>query len=404
MKYSIIPAAGLATRFLPASKCVPKELFPVFDKPAIQYIVEESVDAGIPGIVFVTGEGKEAILDHFDKINPKFPVSRLNEEIKKEVEKLDSMIDVVSVRQKNPKGLGHAVLTGTEPVKNESFAVMLPDMLVISKGKDSAMKKMVQLHKETGKSVIALMKVPHEKKSSYGIAEGIKVDENTIEITKMIEKPSPDETDSNLAIVGRYIFTPEIIEILQTTDPGKGGEIQLTDAMVELMNKDKVLGLIIDDDNLVFDTGNGEGFVLANIYSALQKTSSFSAKANDIIEKHDTLNRARFDERPWGWWRSLDFNEGNFQVKHIFVAPKGKLSLQKHKHRSEIWTVVEGSGFITIGETIHPAKKGDVFRIEIGEIHRAEGGEDGMHIIEVQLGDYLGEDDIIRIEDIYGRS
>ena len=403
MKYAIIPAAGLATRFLPASKCVPKELFPVFDKPAIQYIVEESVDAGITAAVFVTGTGKEAILDHFDVIDPKFPLSKLENNVRTEVEKLSSMIKAVSVKQEAPLGLGHAVLVGAGPVKDESFAVMLPDMLVISKGKDSAMKKMTELHKETGKSVIALMKIPHEKKSSYGIVEGIKVNENTIEITKMMEKPTPCDTESNLAIVGRYIFTPEIIEILKSTKPGKGGEIQLTDAMVELMNREKVLGLIIDDDNLVFDTGNGEGFVLANVYTALQKSSSFSAKALAIMEKYDTLNRSKFDKRPWGWWRSLDFEEGSFQVKHIFVAPKSKLSLQKHKHRAEIWTVVEGSGFITIGETVHPAGKGDVFRIEVGEIHRAEGGEEGIHIIEVQFGDYLGEDDIIRIEDIYGR-
>jgi len=219
----------------------------------------------------------------------------------------------------------------------------------------------------------------------------------------MIEKPLPDETESDLAIVGRYIFTPAIIDLLKNGKKGRGGEIQLTDAMVELLKNEKMLGLIIDDDSLVFDTGNSEGFVLANVFSALQRNSQFSGKALDIIEKHDVHNRPRFDERPWGWWKSLDFLGNSFQVKHIFVAPKGKLSLQKHKHRAEIWTVVDGSGFVTVGEMVHPAVKGNVFRIEVGEIHRAEGGDKGMHIIEVQLGDYLGEDDIIRIEDIYGR-
>jgi len=403
MKYSIIPAAGLATRFLPASKCVPKELFPVYDKPAIQYIVEESVDAGISGIIFVTGSGKESVLDHFDRINKKFPVEKLSNDLKIEVKKLDDLVDVVSVRQKDPLGLGHAVLTGAQFLQNESFSVILPDMLVVSKGKENAMKKMTELHEKTGLSVIALMRVPHEKKSSYGIVEGVSVGNHIIEIAKMIEKPLPDETESDLAIVGRYIFTPAIIDLLKNGKKGRGGEIQLTDAMVELLKSEKMLGLIIDDDSLVFDTGNSEGFVLANVFSALRKNSQFSSKALDIIEKHDVLNRPRFDERPWGWWRSLDFLENSFQVKHIFVAPKGKLSLQKHKHRAEIWTVVQGSGFITVGETVHPASKGNAFRIEVGEIHRAEGSEEGMHIIEVQLGDYLGEDDIIRIEDIYGR-
>jgi len=171
MKYSIIPAAGLATRFLPASKAIPKELFPILDKPVIQYIVEEAVSAGVSGIVFVSGSGKEAILDHFDRLNPKFPVSKLKNEIKEKVNELDSMIDVLSIRQKDPLGLGHAVLKGTFPLKNESFAVMLPDMLVIPKGKETSMKKMVELHERTGHSVIALMKVPNEMKHMYGIAK-----------------------------------------------------------------------------------------------------------------------------------------------------------------------------------------------------------------------------------------
>lgn len=283
MKYSIIPAAGLATRFLPASKCVPKELFTIFDKPAIQYIVEESIDAGIPSVVFVSSAGKEAVLDHFDRINQKFLLLKLSNETKADVEKLDSMIDVISVRQKDPLGLGHAVLNGAVPVNNESFAVMLPDMIIVSRGRVSAMKRMVEIHEKTGLSVIALMKVPHEKKSSYGIVEGKKIDNDIIEITGMIEKPAPDQTESNLAIVGRYIFTPSIINILKKAKPGKGGEIQLTDAMIELMGKEKILGLIIDDDNLVFDTGNSEGFVLANVYTALKKLPDFKNKLENLL-------------------------------------------------------------------------------------------------------------------------
>ncbi len=396
MKYSIIPAAGLATRFLPASKAIPKELFPVLDKPVIQYIVEEAVSAGISAIVFVSGSGKEAILDHFDRLNPKFSVSKLNDEIKSKVVELDSMIDVLSIRQKDPLGLGHAVLKGAYSIKDEPFAVLLPDMLIIPRKGVSSMKKMVELYEKTGLSVIALMKVPQKMKGLYGVAEVKPTDdENVVEIGKLFEKPLQGETESDLALVGRYIFSPDIVNILKNTKPGKGGEIQLTDAIIELLKQQKVLGLVIDEDSVVFDTGSMEGFALANTYMAVQRLPQISEKIAPLIQKSDI--------RPWGFWISLEQGEG-YQVKHIYVSPKGKLSMQKHKHRAEIWTVVDGSGFVTVGETVHSAVKGSVFRIEVGEIHRAEGGENGMHIIEVQLGDYLGEDDIIRIEDIYGRN
>ena len=161
MHFSIIPAAGLATRFLPASKCIPKELFPILDKPAIQY-VEEAVSAGSDSIVFVTSPGKESILDHFDTINPKFPVEKLTKETQKEIMALNNFIEVTSVRQKTPKGLGHAVLKGAHFAGDSSFSVLLPDMLLFPK-KDgvSSMKKMMELHEKTGASVIALMEV-HE--------------------------------------------------------------------------------------------------------------------------------------------------------------------------------------------------------------------------------------------------
>ena len=403
MKYSIIPAAGLATRFLPASKAIPKELFPILDKPVIQYIVEEAVSAGVSGIVFVSGSGKEAILDHFDRLNPKFPVSKLKDEIRSKVTELDSMIDVLSIRQKDPLGLGHAVLKGAYSVRGESFAVLLPDMLVIPKGKITSMKKMVELHENTGFSVIALMKVPDEMKHMYGIAEGVKISENIIEIKKLFEKPSKEETISNLAIVGRYIFNPEIVEILGMTNPGKGGEIQLTDAITELLAKQKVLGLVIDDDSIVFDTGNMEGFALANTYMALKRIPEFREKAESLLEENIVPDNKKFDERPWGWWKTLE-QKKDYKVKHIFVSPGEKLSLQTHKYRSEIWIIAHGSGLVTIGETIHNAEKGSVFHIEKGDIHRAEGGESGLDIIEIQTGDYLGEDDIIRLDDKYGRN
>ncbi|MGI6394382.1 MAG: sugar phosphate nucleotidyltransferase [bacterium] len=394
MKYAIIPAAGLATRFLPASKAIPKELFPILDKPAVQYIVEEAVSAGISSVVFVSGSGKEAILDHFDKINPKFNLSKLSEEIKNKINSLDSMIDVFSVRQKEPLGLGHAVFKGVQMTKNDPFAVLLPDMLLVPKKGVSSMKKMIEIHKSTGFSVIALMKVPEEMKGSYGIAEVKECENNIFEIKKLFEKPSKGETSSNLAIVGRYVFSPAIAEILENSSPGKNGEIQLTDAIVELLKKEKVLGVVIDDDTLVFDTGNVEGFVLANSYLAVKREPEMAEKIASFI--------CDSDKRPWGYWISLEKKE-NYQVKRIYIYPNEKLSLQKHKFRSETWTVVGGSGFITIGEKVFKAEAGQTFQIEKGEIHRAEAEGKGLEIIEVQKGEYLGEDDIERIEDKYGR-
>ena len=286
MKYSIIPAAGLATRFLPASKCIPKELFPVLDKPVIQYIVEESIEAGATNVVFVSGSGKEAILDHFDRINPKFSAKNLKEDVREKVETLDDMIEVISVRQKSPQGLGHAVMKGTFVVpKEESFAVMLPDMLIFSEGESTVMQEMSRISEKYGCSVIALMEVPAESRGMYGIAEGAKVENGVIDIKKLIEKPSAGETESNLAVLGRYIFTPKIASILKSVKPGRGGEIQLTDAMVSLLAEERIMGYVIDSKTRVFDTGNMEGFALANAYAALRRVPDFDKKIAELIKK-----------------------------------------------------------------------------------------------------------------------
>ena len=284
MNYSIIPAAGLATRFLPASKCIPKELFPVLDKPVIQYIVEESVEAGATNVVFVSGNGKEAILDHFDKINPKFSVGKLGNSVREKVEALDDMIEVISVRQKLPLGLGHAVMKGTLAVPEDaSFAVMLPDMLIFSDGESSVMQRMNEIHEKYGCSVVALKEVPAELRGLYGIAEGIRLSDDTIEIKRLVEKPAEGETSSNLAVIGRYIFTPKIAALLRDVKPGKGGEIQLTDAITALLSEEKVLGFVIDEKTHVFDTGNMEGFALANVFAALRRVPDFSNKIKELI-------------------------------------------------------------------------------------------------------------------------
>ena len=285
MKYSIIPAAGLATRFLPASKTTPKEMFPILNKPSIQYVVEEAVSANYNSVIFVSSTDKESILDHFDTINSKFPLKNLSQNTRNDIETLDSLIEVLSIRQKKPLGLGHAVLKGATLTGNDSFSVLLPDMLLFPKKNKSTMKEMTKLHEKTGFSIVALMKVPDNEKNKYGIVEGKKIKKNILEISKLLEKPSLKDTKSNLAIVGRYIFTPTIKTCLQNTKQGKKGEIDLTDAMTELLNTEKIYGLIIDDDSIVFDTGNSEGFALANTYLALKTLPNFRDKLNSLLEK-----------------------------------------------------------------------------------------------------------------------
>ncbi len=284
MKYAVVPAAGLATRFLPASKTVPKELFPLFDRPAIQHIVEEAITAGSSDVVFVTGQGKEAILDHFDRTNPKFPLEKLSSEIKEKISDLDTSIDVMSIRQKHPKGLGHAVLTGCKLVGNNPFSVLLPDVFIYSVGKASAMEKMMKLHKEEDASVILLMNVPDEDREKYGMAEG-EIVNGVMNIERLVEKPGINGTESNMAIVGRYIFNPSIIDLLRNTKPGAKGEIQLTDAINEQCTNEKVLGLVLDRDDIVFDTGDKAGYALANAFLASRHIEGFKDSLAKLMER-----------------------------------------------------------------------------------------------------------------------
>jgi len=287
LHFSIIPAAGLATRFLPASKCIPKEMFPILDKPSIQYVVEEAVAAGSDSIVFVTSSGKESILDHFDTINAKFPTQKLADKTQNKVSELNDLVEIISVRQKKPKGLGHAVLKGAQITGNGSFSVLLPDMLIFPRKNTSSMKKMMELHKKTGASVIALMKVPENKKYLYGVVEGVESQKNIFDIKKLIEKPSSNETASCLAIAGRYIFTNKMKDLLKKTKPGEKGEIDLTSAMIELLKTEKIYGLLIDDDSIVFDTGNSQGFALANAYLGLKTFPTMKNELQKLLEDTD---------------------------------------------------------------------------------------------------------------------
>lgn len=268
VRKAIIPAAGLGTRFLPATKAVPKELLPIVDTPTIQYIVEEVHKAGIETLILVTQKGKSAIVDHFD-LN-----AELEEKLRKEgkndlAERLNEaagLVHVVAIRQQQPKGLGHAVLCARDSIGDEPFAVLLGDDLVDAE--IPCTKQMIDVYKKHGKSVVALMEVCEEDVSKFGICGGTRINDREMAITKMVEKPKLSEAPSKLAIVGRYILTPRIFYYLENATPGKGGEIQLTDAMAKLMKEEGFIGYKFD--GMRYDAGDKFGFIQANIGYAMK--------------------------------------------------------------------------------------------------------------------------------------
>jgi UTP--glucose-1-phosphate uridylyltransferase len=269
VRKAVIPAAGLGTRFLPATKAVPKELLPIVDTPTIQYIVEEIALSGLKSVTLISSKGKSSIEDHFD-IYPELEEKLKADQKSHLVELLNyptQLADVISIRQGNPRGLGHAVLCAKEIVGDEPFAVLLGDDLVDSEV--PCLKQMIEVYEKHKKSVVALMEVPKEDVSKFGICEGEKISERVIELSSMIEKPDPDKTSSNLAIVGRYILSPKIFKYLEQTDPGQGGEIQLTDAMSALMEDEGFLGYRFIGQR--FDAGDKLGYLKANISYALKR-------------------------------------------------------------------------------------------------------------------------------------
>jgi UTP--glucose-1-phosphate uridylyltransferase len=269
IRKGVIPAAGLGTRFLPATKAVPKELLPIVDKPTIQYIVEEAVASGIEEIILITARGKGGIEDHFDVSVELEETLRKQkkEDLLRMVRELSEMVRVVAIRQKEPKGLGHAVLCAREAVGEEPFAVLLGDDIVDSD--PPCLAQMMEVSRQKGGGVIALLRVPETETHLYGIIRGEEVGERIYQITEMVEKPKPDQAPSNLAVIGRYILPPEIFPILEKTAPGKGGEIQLTDALQELARRTPLYGYEFMGDR--YDAGDKVGYLLANIAFALKR-------------------------------------------------------------------------------------------------------------------------------------
>ena len=266
----LFPAAGYGTRFLPATKSMPKEMLPIVNKPLIQYGVEEAIEAGLTNIGFVSGRGKRAIEDHFDiSYELEHQISGTSKE--ELLDGINSIIDTCTfsyTRQIEMKGLGHAILTGQTLIGNEAFAVVLADDFCTNEG-DGVLKQMVALYEEFNCSIVAIEEVPHDQTQNYGVIDGVEIQEGIYKVSEMVEKPAPEDAPTNLAIIGRYILTPDIFRILEGVAPGRGGEIQITDAIAQQAKKKMVLAYKFKGKR--FDCGTIEGFVSATnfVYSSL---------------------------------------------------------------------------------------------------------------------------------------
>lgn len=265
IKKCLFPAAGYGTRFLPATKSMPKEMMPVVNKPLIEYGVEEAINAGMDGICVVTGRGKHSLMDHFDKnYELEHQISGTNkEELLEDVRELIDAAHFTYIRQREMKGLGHAILTGRELVGDEPFAVVLADDLCVNE-EQGVLSQMVALYKQFRCSIVAVEEVPDNETHKYGVIAGEMIKDDLYRVDNMVEKPEPGTAPSNLAIIGRYILTPDIFEILETTEPGKGGEIQITDALLKQAQSGCVLAYKFKGKR--FDCGSVEGYIEATNY------------------------------------------------------------------------------------------------------------------------------------------
>ena len=265
----VIPAAGLGTRFLPVTKAVPKEMLPIVDTPTIQLIVEEAVKAGAAQVVLVTGRGKSSIEDHFDRnFELEEALSRKNKtELLEQMRRIGVMVGLVSVRQKEPLGLGHAVLTAKRAVGDDWFGVMLGDDLIDSE--EPAIGQIARVSKLTGKAAVALMPVADDQAHLYGVAAGKPQPDGNLLVDRIVEKPSRGTAPSNLAVIGRYVLPPDIFPMLEKMKPGAGGEIQLTDALAVLAQQGRLVGVRFEGER--HDAGDRLGYLQANVAYALKR-------------------------------------------------------------------------------------------------------------------------------------
>ena len=286
VRKAVIPAAGLGTRFLPATKAVPKEMIPIVDKPTLQYIIEEALASGIEDILIITGRTKRAIEDHFDRsIELELNLEKGGKTKDLEMVREIAGIRVHYVRQKEPRGLGHAILCAKQFVGDEPFAVLLGDDVV--DGEVPALKQLIDVYDKTGGSVLGVQEVPLEKVSSYGIVTSQPTDDaRTFTVTDMVEKPPVAEAPSRLAVLGRYVINPEIFPILEVTQPGRGNEIQLTDALQVLAKQENMYAYNFEGRR--YDVGDKQGFLEATVEMALKRDDlrdKFLTYLQDIVAK-----------------------------------------------------------------------------------------------------------------------
>jgi UTP--glucose-1-phosphate uridylyltransferase len=283
VKKAIIPAAGLGTRFLPATKAMPKEMLPIVDKPTIQYIVEEAIASGIEDIIIVTGKGKRAIEDHFDHASEleRNLEEKGKMELLEKVQHSSNLANIHYIRQKEPKGLGHAVWCARNFIGNEPFAVLLGDDIVVSE--TPCVKQLINQYEETGSSVIGVQTVEHNQTHRYGIIDPVTIEGRRYQVNNFVEKPALGTAPSNLAIMGRYLLTPEIFDLLENQETGAGGEIQLTDAIQKLNETQRVYAY--DFEGKRYDVGEKIGFVKTTLDFALEHEEL----RDSILEYMETL-------------------------------------------------------------------------------------------------------------------
>ena len=270
---AVIPAAGLGTRFLPATKAMPKEMLPIVDRPVIQYVVEEAVAAGLSDLLMITGRNKNTLENHFDRVAELEQVLSQKGDEKKlfSVQASNQLADIHYTRQGDPRGLGHAVLRAKSHVGHNSFAVLLGDDIIDSR--DACLSQMLKLHEETGDNVVALMEVPKEQIHLYGVASIGSQDGDVVEVTDLVEKPEADKAPSNLAVIGRYVLRSEMFDILERTQPGRGGEIQLTDALQHAAKHPEIAGGVrgVIFRGRRYDTGDKLDFIKATLRIAVDR-------------------------------------------------------------------------------------------------------------------------------------
>ena len=290
VKKAVIPAAGLGTRFLPATKAQPKEMLPIVDKPTLQYIIEEAVASGVEEILIITGRNKKSIEDHFDKsVELELELENKGKtDLLEIVRGISNMVNIHYIRQKEPKGLGDAIYCARYFIGDEPFAIMLGDDMVDNGQGPPCLKQLIDAYEAHNASILGVQEVDKENTDKYGIIDGQKLSDNIYKVKALVEKPDPDQAPSNVAILGRYIITPQIFDILGQIPPGKNGEIQLTDALEILKNKEDMYAYVFEGRR--YDLGDKLGFLQATVDAALKKPElrdEFLRYLNQVCEKEN---------------------------------------------------------------------------------------------------------------------